>query len=726
MNFLTPLYALAALTVALPILFHLIRKRPKDVFWFSSLMFLEPSPPKLTKQSSIDQWLLLLLRALALTLLAVAFTRPYWNVPSTLETNVTGMRRLILMDTSGSMQRPGAWQNAVDRANAIVSQSNPLDTIAAYAFDKQIRPLVSLEEASATIPSQRHSLVLSSIANAKPGWFETDLGLALTSAADILQSENDGSTDSSLGKSEIVLITDFQNGMQLDKLNNYNWPDLCSVRIERILPTTADNARAVPLVSPEATSSQAAISSNKDETTERADDKVRVRVVNQSTGGTDKFTLNWLDANNVPVPNSTVTCTVSPSSSLVVKLPPPPTGSYSLQLNGDNSDFDNQYFAVAEPASEAVITLLETPDLQPEHSLAFFATKLPLGSPTKKVRFETVMPNDQLALAVPSTKPLVIASHQVTDANLIALKDYVTRGGHLLWVWDADTAKTPSTATNDNIYVHGLSLLTELGSATVSEASIRNYAMLEQIDFRHPLFRDLSDPKFNDFTKVRFWSHRKVAFADESQWNVLARFDTGSPAIIERGIGAGKLWLMTSGWQPTQSQLALSSKFVPFISGVFRLSSPTESANETLLVGDTITEPNENKIVTPDGNELIPIQSNASRTATETASASGSNRFELPLPGIYRRLLPDGQSMPFAVNLNEAESLTSISDVERLDRLGVRFSDQRPVERKETAERQMRAVELEAQQGWWRWMLLVVIGVVGIESLVCIRRTAQI
>ncbi|RLT16445.1 MAG: hypothetical protein DWI26_04110, partial [Planctomycetota bacterium] len=43
MSFLTPLYLLAGLAVLAPILAHLVRKRPRDVIDFSSILFLEPS-----------------------------------------------------------------------------------------------------------------------------------------------------------------------------------------------------------------------------------------------------------------------------------------------------------------------------------------------------------------------------------------------------------------------------------------------------------------------------------------------------------------------------------------------------------------------------------------------------------------------------------------------------------------------------------------------------------
>ena len=51
MSFLTPLFLLGALAIAAPVIFHLIRRTTRDRTRFSSLMFLLPTPPRLTKRS---------------------------------------------------------------------------------------------------------------------------------------------------------------------------------------------------------------------------------------------------------------------------------------------------------------------------------------------------------------------------------------------------------------------------------------------------------------------------------------------------------------------------------------------------------------------------------------------------------------------------------------------------------------------------------------------------
>ena len=79
MGLLAPLYIAGMVAIALPILFHLIRRTPEGRQAFSSLMFLQPSPPRITKRSRLQNILLLILRALALALLALAFARPFFT-----------------------------------------------------------------------------------------------------------------------------------------------------------------------------------------------------------------------------------------------------------------------------------------------------------------------------------------------------------------------------------------------------------------------------------------------------------------------------------------------------------------------------------------------------------------------------------------------------------------------------------------------------------------------
>src|SRR5262245_64480000 len=97
MSLLAPLYALGLLAISAPIVFHLIRRSPKGEVPFSSLMFLAPTPPRLTRRSRLENWLLLLLRAAALGLLAFAFARPFLRQAARLDFDDDERRRIAIL-----------------------------------------------------------------------------------------------------------------------------------------------------------------------------------------------------------------------------------------------------------------------------------------------------------------------------------------------------------------------------------------------------------------------------------------------------------------------------------------------------------------------------------------------------------------------------------------------------------------------------------------------------
>src|SRR6478609_5759825 len=77
MSFLAPLFLLGAAGIIGPIIFHLIRRTTKEVTPFSTLMFLQPTPPRVTRRSRLENLWLLLLRCLVIALLALGFGRPF-------------------------------------------------------------------------------------------------------------------------------------------------------------------------------------------------------------------------------------------------------------------------------------------------------------------------------------------------------------------------------------------------------------------------------------------------------------------------------------------------------------------------------------------------------------------------------------------------------------------------------------------------------------------------
>src|SRR5207302_3574441 len=113
--------------------------------------------------------------------------------------------------------------------------------------------------------------------------------------------------------------------------------------------------------------------------------------------------------------------------------------------------------------------------------------------------------------------------------------------------------------------------------------------MLSEVEFRHPLFAPFADPRFSDFTKIHFWKYRRLALAELPGARELAKFDSGDPALLEIPVGRGRVLVLTSGWHPEDSQLALSTKFVPILYSLLEYSGAPVAPPLQYRVGDLVS-----------------------------------------------------------------------------------------------------------------------------------------
>ena len=690
MSFLAPLFLIGTLAVALPVLFHLIRRTTRERMPFSSLMFLQASPPRVTRRSRLENLLLLLLRCLALCLLGLGFARPFFQTPvDPALQNDQARKVVVLLDTSASMRREGLWPAALARVEAVLREVRPEETAAVFAFDRELRAVVQFDDWTRLGAGARLEETLQRLRTLSAGWAATRLDQALIGAAEALEDADKNAKRR--GARQIVLVTDLQEGAATEALQGYEWPKGIEVVLEALKAKRPTNAGMQLLPELETAGGVGA-----------ADGGTRVRVFNVAESKREQFRVRWAGQPET----AAVEIYVPPGQSRVVFAPKPADGlaGEQLVLTGDEEDFDNRAFLVPTRIEQVPVLYLgaeaESDTTQP----LYFLKRAFQQTLKQVVQVVPRKPDDATAMLAATNAPLVIFSDAVAD--VAALRRFAEGGGMLLAVVkNAGVAETVGKlATGENF--------------TATEAAVKDYAMLGRIDFQHPLFAPFADPRFSDFTKIHFWKHRRLGADKLPGARVIAEFDSGDPALVQLNIGRGSLLVLACGWHPADSQLALSSKFVPLLYSILEASGGLKAQTAQYLVGDRVELP-ASALAASAAAAMGAASVSVRRPDGTTVSVSaGTNHFtQTELPGIYA---VTGGEKPwrFAVNVAATESRTTPMPVEDLERLGVPVKQllPRPPRAEEEKRRQLASADLENRQKLWRWLIVLALVVLLAES----------
>jgi len=111
-------------------------------------------------------------------------------------------------------------------------------------------------------------------------------------------------------------------------------------------------------------------------------------------------------------------------------------------------------------------------------------------------------------------------------------------------------------------------------------------AKLSGMDYGHVVFEPFRAPRSGDFSTARFYAYRGLKAANGA--SVLARFDTGEAALVEKTIGRGRVVLFASTLDLGWNDLALKPVFLPFVHQLGRHLSGFREQPAFLTVGDVL------------------------------------------------------------------------------------------------------------------------------------------
>ncbi len=308
----------------------------------------------------------------------------------------------------------------------------------------------------------------------------------------------------------------------------------------------------------------------------------------------------------------------------------------------------------------------------PERETRFIEAALdpwPAGDPRSAV--EVVRPD---ALSGESDLDAVIfASGDATDAELAALRALTGRGtGVMLYA-------TASPAMLDAVGLGGVTL----GDALRREDGA---ALAEMTTDRGPL-AGFADPGAGDLTAGRFTTLPRVTIGDDADVSVLARYDDGMPALIEGADGRARTLLFATSPDDGWGDLVRIPEFVPLM---HRLAMHLAAGTEPAILAGAPGEPTVGAVPAFAGPgsslSVVAVPSSVGR-ASEPAVAAVSSfvgrasspsvvtgdddwQFVAPERGVYALRSGEEEIAACAVNLDAAESDPArLTDAEVRERL---------------------------------------------------------
>ena len=522
MAFLAPLFLLGLGALAVPVIIHMIQRERKEVVEFPSLMFVRKIPFHSFRRQRIRHWLLLLLRCAALILLVAAFARPFIEAPTAVAVTSGAREVVILLDRSYSMAYADRWELARAAAAETIDGLGADDRATLILFDTgaQVGPRSMSDRAALQVL----------VDSAELGAGATRYGPALKLAEGIFE-------DSSLPRLEAVLISDFQQA-GLDSASGIRFPAGTVVTPIAV----GDDERANVSV--------AGVLFQREYFSGRERVAVAARVTNrgeQPVAGLD-VTLE-LDGREV---ETLVTDLPASGSSTVdyaaVTLgDAPATGT--VRITGDALPTDDVFHFVITPG-QVVRVLLVGHERADQEAGLYLLRALGIGSsPSFDVATTT---SGSFGAADLNGRQVVILNDTPPPAGaaLTALQDFVEGGGGLLVAsgersaWPADAGLLPGV----------------LG--TPIDRSGRGGA-IGFVDYSHAVFELFGAPRSGDVTTARFFRYRPIEPATEAQ--VLARYDDGNPALLQRRAGSGTVLLWASTLDSFWNDLALKPVYLPFV-----------------------------------------------------------------------------------------------------------------------------------------------------------------
>lgn len=594
LTFAAPLFLVAALAAAIPIVLHMInRQRVKDLP-FPTLQFLRISVEKTRRRKRIQDLFLMLLRVAVLLLIALGLAKPTLTNLSSLFGGGAYSAVAIVLDNSASMgmvdqDRP-RFETAVGAAQQILSELKDGDLVGLY-----LPCGVPFPEQDKLDRSQDKARQM--LAQAKVTYERADLGVKLHMARKAL-------SESEAPNKAIYVISDMQT---------LSW--------EGFKKDDQEDASAAPPASPPAEGEAAPA---KPALTEKEKKALQIPIV-------------LVDCNRAPKPDCAVQKVVLETAVPVAGMPVKASAEVLNAASVPQQRFLELYVDGVKEQTSPVLNL--DPDGRKVHDFSFtfargglhkceirlggedgsklddrryFTMEVDQGIPVaivKPQRHEISYLEDTFYLeqALSPTRsgswalrvtPLAagdLATANLGDYRVIycvnlpapsgdvadKLRTFVENGGSLVWVCgdnvNADAYNQMNQAAEGKLLPATL-----LDLRAPGPQDTRDSWKISFLDKQYPPLAQLVEPA-SLYESVLVYKHIRMDVGGANTATVLARLDDGEPLLVERKVEAGHVLMLGTSVHVNWSNLPLKTIFLPLFARLtFHLSGAEQVRHEAL------------------------------------------------------------------------------------------------------------------------------------------------
>lgn len=665
---------LAALPLAAaPILLHLFDRRRNVVIEWGAMQFLMEAATRRTSARRLKQWILLLLRVLAIAALVLSLAQPM--LPGNWLGNKKRGETVFVIDNSMSMLRTAGdgslFDAAIEHATEVVQAIPAGDSVRVLLASPY--PTWALG-GSMRVDSGFRDAISDELRELQPTHGQSDLLSALFTA---VQAEI-GPTQH---ERRIVLLTDGQ-GSDWSIADDAGWKRFREVLRSATIPTQLDVVELDNNSKPASNLAINNIHASRTVTGVNKSFRLTAQIHNYGRQSSNPCTATWIidgaEEHTSPVPG----LDSGGVHEITWKYSSAQTGVYAVSCVIDSNDElapDNQATVVVEVVDEVPVVLVESaPDLAEMQRDAFFV-QAALGwlddesFDERGVHAPTLMEPARLERSdVQSYRAVVVPNLTVLSEEVVEkLHHYVAAGGGL---WIGLGPRTDIEAFNQHFFADGDGLAPLAVDRIIDErpsiTDVEQRAQTTRIDpflKEHPATAELADTDRLDTGDVsvsrRF---RFIPPPEGEDVSVLLGLTNGEPLAVENYVGHGRVIVQAVPLRLQWSELARSQAFVVMVQDWLSYLTQPQATRHNLSPGDPLSvhladaSQRNATLHTPHGDSI-----------ELTADAAGDGvvfrSSRTILPGNYTlELGAAGDGIPFHVNRDASESdLTSLTTADR-------------------------------------------------------------